>query len=56
MRVYGCDMETDELECVLANLIFDGSIKGYIAHKRNNHHLSLSPSHVLQPITIDHMI
>lgn len=27
-------MSIDELECILANLIFQNSIKGYIAHKR----------------------
>jgi hypothetical protein len=27
-------MDLDELECILANLIFQGSIKGYIAHKK----------------------
>lgn len=34
LRVNGTDMELNELECILANLIFQGSIKGYIAHKR----------------------
>jgi hypothetical protein len=27
-------MDGDELECIIANLIFQGYIKGYIAHKR----------------------
>jgi len=26
-------MEVDEIECVLANLIYKGYIKGYISHK-----------------------
>jgi hypothetical protein len=34
LRVNGIEMETDELECILANLIWRGSIKGYIAHLR----------------------
>ena len=34
LRVNGTDMSVDELECILANLIFQNNIKGYIAHKR----------------------
>jgi len=34
LRVNGIEMDSDELECILANLIYQGSIKGYIAHKR----------------------
>jgi len=34
LRVNGTDMSVDELECILANLIFQGNMKGYIAHKR----------------------
>jgi len=34
LNVNGIVMDTDELECILANLIFDGNMKGYIAHKR----------------------
>jgi len=34
LRVNGIEMEIDELECILANLIWRGSIKGYIAHLR----------------------
>jgi len=34
LRVHGIDMGIDELECILANLIFQGLIKGYIAHKK----------------------
>jgi hypothetical protein len=34
-------MDIDELECVLANLIFQNFIKGYIAHKQGK--LVLSP-------------
>lgn len=28
------DMDTDELECILANLIFQKKIRGYIARKK----------------------
>ena len=34
MKAMGVDMAMDELECVLANLIFTGQVKGYIAHQR----------------------
>lgn len=34
LRINKIEMSTDELECILANLIFQGFIKGYIAHKR----------------------
>ena len=34
LRVNGTDMSMEELECILANLIFQQNIKGYIAHKR----------------------
>jgi hypothetical protein len=34
LRVMGMqDVDVDEIECILANLIFEGYIKGYIAHK-----------------------
>ncbi|KAI0561088.1 Proteasome component PCI [Gracilaria domingensis] len=33
LKVCSVDMEGDEVECVLANLIFNGYIKGYISHK-----------------------
>ena len=29
----GVDMDMDEVECVMANLIFRKYVKGYIAHK-----------------------
>jgi len=29
----GVEMDVDEIECVLANLIYNGYIKGYIAHQ-----------------------
>lgn len=32
--INGIEMDGDELECIIANLIYDGYIKGYIAHKR----------------------
>ena len=34
VRGLGQEMGMDELECVLANLIYSGQLKGYIAHKR----------------------
>merc|ERR1712130_655704 len=34
LNMNGIEMDMDELECVLANLIYEGAIKGYIAHKR----------------------
>jgi len=34
LRINGIEMDTDELECILANLIYQGFMKGYIAHKR----------------------
>ena len=34
IRAMGVAMGMDELECVIANLIFNGAIKGYIAHGR----------------------
>ena len=34
IRGMGVAMSMDELECVIANLIFNGAIKGYIAHGR----------------------
>jgi hypothetical protein len=27
-------MELDEIECVLANLVFQGKIKGYLSHEK----------------------
>jgi hypothetical protein len=29
----GTDMELDEIECVIANLIYKGYIKGYLSHQ-----------------------
>ncbi|EME31558.1 PCI domain-containing protein 2 [Galdieria sulphuraria] len=34
LKVAGYEMDIDELECCLANLIYQGYIKGYIAHQR----------------------
>jgi hypothetical protein len=34
LRVHGEQMDDDELECLLANLIYNNYLKGYIAHKR----------------------
>ena len=33
LAAIGMDMDIDEVECVLANLIYAGYIKGYIAHQ-----------------------
>eukprot|EP00178_Gracilaria_changii_P016558 TRINITY_DN47766_c0_g1_i1.p2 TRINITY_DN47766_c0_g1~~TRINITY_DN47766_c0_g1_i1.p2 ORF type:complete len:410 (+),score=73.73 TRINITY_DN47766_c0_g1_i1:458-1687(+) len=33
LKVCSIDMDGDEVECILANLIFNGYIKGYISHK-----------------------
>ena len=33
LDVSGVVMDTDEIECVLANLIYKGYIKGYISHQ-----------------------
>lgn len=30
----GSDVDIDEVECVLANLIYKGKIRGYIAHEK----------------------
>ena len=30
----GCPTDMDEVECILANLIFKGLIKGYISHQK----------------------
>jgi hypothetical protein len=35
LKVAGYEMDIDELECCLANLIYQGYIKGYIAHQRH---------------------
>jgi len=34
LKINGIEMAMDELECILSNLIYEGAIKGYIAHKR----------------------
>ena len=36
----GMRLDTDEIECILANLIYRGYVKGYIAH--NKRYLVLS--------------
>jgi hypothetical protein len=38
----GIDIDTDELECILANLIYSGYIRGYISHQHKL--LVVSPS------------
>ena len=32
LRALGIDMDIDEVQCLLANMIFKGQVKGYIAH------------------------
>jgi tetratricopeptide (TPR) repeat protein len=32
LRVCGFEMSKDEVECILANLIYNGTIKGYLSH------------------------
>ena len=34
LKWLGISMDEDEIECILANLIFRGFIKGYIAHAK----------------------
>ncbi len=29
----GVSIDMDEVECIVANLIFDGNIKGYLSHQ-----------------------
>ncbi len=33
LQAAGLDADADELECILANLVFRGMIRGYISHK-----------------------
>ena len=35
LAVTGIDMDVDEIECVLANLIFKGYLKGYLSHQHS---------------------
>jgi len=45
-------MEVDEIECVLANLIYNGYIKGYISHQHGklvvSKGVAFPPLHELQ--------
>lgn len=34
MQWMGADADLDEIECILANLIFQGKIKGYLSHQK----------------------
>ena len=34
MQWMGEDVDLDEIECILANLIFQGKIKGYLSHQK----------------------
>ena len=33
LQATGTEMDADEIECVLANLIYSGYLKGYISHQ-----------------------
>jgi len=44
----GVRMDKDEVECVLANLIYKGYIKGYISHQHAK--LVLSKSNAFPPL------
>ena len=35
LREWDKDLDMDELECILANLIYIGYVKGYIASEQN---------------------
>jgi nuclear mRNA export protein PCID2/THP1 len=35
MRLVGTQMDSDEIECILANLIYQGFIKGYLSHSKH---------------------
>ncbi|MBP5977918.1 PCI domain-containing protein [Brasilonema sp. CT11] len=45
----GIEMDVDELECILANLIYQGMIKGYLAHAHS--YLVVSKNNTFPPIT-----
>ena len=34
MQWMGEEVDLDEIECILANLIFQGKIKGYLSHQK----------------------
>ena len=34
MRWMGEEVDLDEIECILANLIFQGKVKGYLSHQK----------------------
>ena len=42
-------MDADEIECILANLIYSGYIKGYISHQHGK--LVLSKSNAFPPLS-----
>jgi hypothetical protein len=45
----GIEMDIDELECILANLIYQGMIKGYLAHAHS--YLVVSLKNTFPPIS-----
>jgi len=34
LKLHDVDVDTDEVECMVANMIYRGFIKGYISHER----------------------
>ena len=38
LAAQGVDMDMDEVECLVANLIFRGYVKGYLSHR---HHVAV---------------
>ena len=39
------DIDSEECECLLANLIYEGKIKGYISHPPRHYHSVATPQH-----------
>ena len=35
LNVYGMDSDKDEAECLIANMIYRGYMRGYISHERS---------------------
>jgi nuclear mRNA export protein PCID2/THP1 len=51
LRVCGVEMSKDEVECILANLIYNGIIKGYLSHTVG--YLVLSTKNAFPPLCKD---
>ena len=43
------DIDNDETACIIANLIYQGRIKGYISHQHNN--LVVSKQNAFPPLS-----